>query len=146
MIKQFITLFLLLQQTALLYTIQPQQPMTQEQAVAVLTVAGWDESLHDEALAIMQCESELIPAARGDWHYGTPYALGLFQVHYWYDNYNCDDVRAGLFGGYGVYYYCMYGFEFNPYNAVDNAILARLVYERTNGWDMWSCRRVLGYN
>lgn len=143
-IKQLITLFLLLQQQALIQTIQPQKPLTQEQAIAVLSVAGWDESLHDEALAIMKCESELIPTAQGDWNYGTPYAIGLFQVHYSYvDEWDCNSVLSGQFVGYGAYFSCSGVFSGNPYNAVDNAILARLVYEKNRGWAMWSCSRVL---
>ena len=139
-ISKLVTSILILQQYALINTIQPTKPMTNEQAIAVLSEAGWGESLHGEALAIMQCESELIPTARGDYWGERPQALGLFQIHWeYYDEWDCKDVLSGQFIGYGAYYQCGIGFDGNPYDAVSNATVARYIYERSNNWAMWSC-------
>lgn len=142
-ITKLLTLIALLHHHALIHTIEPNQPMTQEQAIAVLYEAGWDESMYDEALAIMNCESSMIPSAEGDYHWGNPYAIGLFQTHFWYNGFTHEQFQAGEFGGYGAYYYYKYGLVFDPYDPVQNATLARLVYERSDSWQMWSCRKVL---
>lgn len=144
MFSKLITTILLLQQYVVIQTIDVTQPLTNEQAVTVLQVAGWDESLHSEALDIMQCESENNPLALGDYNYGKPYALGLYQVHFSYeDDYMCKDVLGGHFIGYGAYFQCRDDISLNPFNPVDNAYLAKLVYERNGNWSMWSCRKVL---
>jgi hypothetical protein len=146
MFSKIILAILALQQYALLHTIHPTQPLTHDQAVAVLVAAGWDESLHCEAIAIMRCESEFIPNAVGDWYYGKPRALGLFQVRWqYYDEVNCNSVLAGGFVGYGAYFNCLGG-DYQPFDVVDNATVARLVYERNGGWDMWTCGDKLGFN
>ena len=112
--------------------------MTEQQAIAVLSEAGWDESLHGEALAIMQCESELIPTAQGDYNYGEPYSLGLMQIHWEYtDNWSCE-YREG-FIGYYPYFHCTNGFTGSPFNPVDNLEIAKMIYDRNGGWEMWSC-------
>jgi len=134
-----------LHQYAIVKTIDITKPLTNEQAVAVLDIAGWDKSLQKEALQIMQCESEMTPLATGDYNYGKPYALGLYQLHFAYeDDYSCSDVLSGQFIGYGAYFQCRDGISINPFNPVENAYLARLVYERNNNWSMWSCSKVLG--
>lgn len=43
----------------------------------VLTLAGWPESLHDEAVAVVRCESNFRPGAVGD----GGASVGLFQLN-----------------------------------------------------------------
>lgn len=88
----------------------------------VLTVAGWPEELHDEALAVMWCESGWQPWAVGD----DGRALGLFQLWPVWWRYAGADRRVYA-------------------DPVLNAAVALEVYryEAARGyapWSNWSCK------
>jgi hypothetical protein len=51
--------------------------LSEEQMREVLTLAGWPESVHGEAIMVAWCESRWSPGAIGD--HGA--SLGLFQVN-----------------------------------------------------------------
>jgi hypothetical protein len=88
-----------------------------EQMVEVLMLAGWPEHLWGQASAIAWCESTWQPGAVGD----NGDSLGLFQIQPQFHNHRIN------------------GDWFDP---VANAEAALHLY-REQGWDPWSCARVL---
>lgn len=108
---------------------QPQ--LSEHQIRHVLTLAGWDRSLHDEAVAVSFCESRHQPAAVGD----GGRARGLFQIHWLIDN--CVSIFCG-WSGWAWRELGIDGLRWD--NPVDNAYLARLIYEHRNRWHNWTCK------
>lgn len=94
------------------------------QVNAVLTEAGWPEHLLEEAAAVAYCESRWTPAAQNGVH------LGLFQANFYWDG----GGNPNIFNGWARWVYENHGVEGNPYDPVYNAWVARLIYERNNGW------------
>lgn len=98
--------------------------LSEGEARAFLTAAGWPEHLHNEALAIAHCESRHRPGAVGD----GGNSLGWFQLWYgWFSK-----------AGYSSADYA---------DPVVNATVARYVYEvrgRWGGGGGWSCAALVG--
>lgn len=93
----------------------------------VLTRAGWPYHLQQEAIDVINCESYYgVVDTVGD----GGLAQGIFQIHFY-----------GWTQGYPK---AFTGFEGDPFNPVDNARLALMIYERDaaygNGWRNWSCK------
>ena len=103
--------------------------LTHREKLEVLTIAGWPVELHDEAVQVINCESWYgIVDTVGD----GGLAHGLFQIH-WH----------GWTSGYPE---AFTDFKGDPFNPVDNARLALMIYQRDvvlyrgDGWRQWSCK------
>lgn len=100
-------------------------PLTQSEFHSVLEQSGWPIELYDEATVVAYCESNLIPGISN----GTN--LGLFQINFYYDSGDNQE----LFSGWARWVRENYGTIGNPFDPVFNAYVARLIYERNNGWN-----------
>lgn len=105
--------------------VDPMTPLTAPQFEVVLEEAGWPKSLWGEATAVAYCESNLIPGARNGVH------LGIYQINFFYDG----GGNPEIFSGWARWVRETYGERGDPYDPVYNAWVARLIYERNNGWD-----------
>lgn len=105
--------------------VDPMTPLTVPQFEVVLEEAGWPESLWGEATAVAYCESNLIPGVRNG------VSLGLYQINFFFD----AGGNPEIFNGWARWLRKTHGEMGNPYDPVYNAWVARLIYERNNGWD-----------
>lgn len=102
----------------------PATPPNQVQMYAVLDRAGWPESLWEEAAAVAYCESRWTPGVRNGVH------LGLYQINFFWDSGGNPDI----FSGWARWVRETYGETGDPLDPIFNAWVARLIYERNNGW------------
>lgn len=86
-----------------------------------LVSAHFPATVVDQALSVMECESEGIPSATNP----TTQAAGLFQhlPKYWVDR----SRRAGVPGG-------------SIYDPVANVTVAGWLYGQSGTWNHWSCK------
>ena len=113
--------------------------LSEMEMVAVLTIAGWPEALHAEALTVAWCESKFSIDGKGDIsnhpdQLGSPMSRGLFQMGV--AGWRWVEGRWQWWNGWFRYF----GYsDDDAYDPVKNATVARMAYERS-GWGPWSCR------
>jgi hypothetical protein len=90
---------------------------------AVLSDAGFPDWALDDALSVAWCESNWIPGATNGIH------KGLFQL-----NWDWDSGDTTLFSGWYPWAQREHNYHGRWDNALDNARLAYLIYNRNNGW------------
>lgn len=96
--------------------------LTREEAIAVLEAAGWPTELHEQALAVIRCESNFRPGAIGD----GGNSVGMFQLAWLWFGYAGED--ASLWS-----------------DPVVNARTAYATYRYDLGrgqapWQQWTCK------
>ena len=102
-----------------------EEQITAQEAKHILSVAGWPNETHQEALNVMWCESRRMPNSVGD----NGNSIGLFQIQWtpktwvgWQSYPKMEHLRNKDIG-----------------SPITNAQAALVIYNNF-GWEPWTCK------
>jgi hypothetical protein len=99
--------------------------LSEYEARHVLSAAGWDQDLHDQAISVIKCESSLMPRKIGD----SGNSLGLFQIQW----------EPSSWVGWKSYPGMIEQRHKNILQPIANAQAAFVIYKNF-GWNPWTCQ------
>ena len=99
--------------------------LSEYEARHVLSAAGWSQELHEDAIAVMRCESSLMPRKVGD----GGNSIGLFQIQW----------EPSGWVGWKSYPRMKHLRNKNILQPLANAQAALVIYQNF-GWEPWTCQ------